>query len=828
MEGMRIRMDGLKNRTVICHDPTKITSEGAWNGRNPLTATVPLLMTQLTLITLTSKFFEVLLRPLGQCSVVAQIIGGVVLGPSALGQAPKIAVALFPRRGHIIIETVATFGLTIFLFSMGVKMDSSLMFRPERAALTIGISLFVFTLVLPMVLVIILLANVDFDPEFKKSLPVLVSSQSLVAFPAIACVLAELRIFNTEVGRLAVAVSMFYDLLAMGTCAFGFAFLETLGQGMTNAVAAVFSVVGLILGLVIVVRLVLLRFLVSSKSTALENSSTSSTGPRSTRVHMTAIILLLLVSTFVSEAIGQHYFLGPMMLGLIVPNASPLGAAVVSKLDTFVSHLLYPTFLAISGLKADIFSVGFQQTWKTAAIVCAGVVCKIAAVLIPAVHGNIPFQEALVLSLVMNARGINELVIYNLVLEDKKISKEEFTLLVFSTVLVTAIITPFIKLLYNPSRKYSTMRRMTIQHHKKDTELRIVACIHQQDEIPTLVNLLEATGASQESPISVMVVVLVEVVGSSGPMLLSYRPHRNLEPTSSTNSHISNAFQQFERQNAGNVSVQVYTNMSHFGAMHDDISRLAADKRASFLILPFHKQWAIDGAVESVNRSIQAMNLKLMEWAPCSLGILIDRGPVRGSLTILNTRSVCRIAVLFIGGSDDVESLALGARMVRHERVEVTVIRFLLLGRDNSRDRKHGSETIADYRRASAGNERFKYVEELVKDGVGLAESIRGMDNIYDIIIVGKNHQNSPILFGLHEWSECPELGVIGDLLASPDAETTASVLVVQQQHMPGKTSAIAFLQNDRDMFIHDEPSIDETRSNRASSVSISIDSNSR
>ncbi|KAL9230232.1 hypothetical protein vseg_005612 [Gypsophila vaccaria] len=823
IQRLKINMDDLKNRTVICQDPTKITSEGVWYGKNPLKATVPLLMTQLTLITLTSKAVEFLLRPLGQCTVVAQILGGVVLGPSALGQAPKIALTLFPQRGHVIIETIAAFGLTIFLFSIGVKMDSSLMFRPERAAVAISLSLFFFTLIVPMVLATLIIGTVDLDPEFKKSLPILVGSQSLVAFPAVACLLAELRIFNTEVGRLAVAVSMFYDLLAMSSTAFGFAFLETLEKGLDNAIAAVLSTLGLVLGVVVVVKFVLLRFLVSKKVTGNTTSETPSSGHNT---HVMIIIVLLLVSTFASELVGQHYFLGPMMLGLAVPNASPFGAAVVSKLDTFVSNLLYPTFLAISGLKADIFSVGLEQTRKTAAVVCAGVVSKIAAVLIPAVHVNIPFQEALVLSLVMNARGINELIVYNLVLEDKKISNEEFTLLVFSTALVTAIITPFVKLLYNPSRKYSTMRRMTIQHHKKETELRIVACIHQQDDVPTLVNLLEATGATKESPISVMVVVLVEVIGSSGPMLLSYRPHRTLEPTSSTNNHISNAFQQYERQNAGNVSVQVYTNMSHFGAMHDDISRLAADKRASFIILPFHKQWAIDGSIGSVNRPIQAMNIKLMEWAPCSLGILVDRGPVRGSLTILNTRSVCRIAVLFIGGSDDVESLALGARMVKHERVEVTVIRFLLLGRDNSRERKHGSETIADYRRASAGNERFKYIEELVKDGVGLAESIRAMDNIYDIIIVGKNHQNSPILFGLHEWSECPELGVIGDLLASPDAETTASVLVVQQQHMPGK--ATAFLQNERDMFIHDEPSIDEPRSGRPSSVSISVDNNGR
>uniref|UniRef100_A0A803M413 Uncharacterized protein n=1 Tax=Chenopodium quinoa TaxID=63459 RepID=A0A803M413_CHEQI len=308
-------------------------------------------------------------------------------------------------------------------------------------------------------------------------------------------------------------------------------------------------------------------------------------------------------------------------------------------------------------------------------------------------------------------------------------------------------------------------------------------------------------------------------------MLLAYRPQRTLEPTSSCNNQISNAFQQYERQNEGKASVQVYTNMSHFDAMHDDVCRVAADKRANFIILPFHKQWAIDGTVEAVNRPIKEMNLKLLECVPCSLGILIDRGPIDGSSSILNHKSIYRVAVLFIGGVDDIESLAYGARMVKHERVAVTVIRFLLLGRDTSRERKHESETIEFYKKTNSGNERFMYQEKLVKDGVGLAESIRNMDNSYDLILVGRSHQHSPLLFGLHEWSECPELGVIGDLLASPDAKTTASVLVVHQQKMTGKinTSTGQVPQN-RDMYVHDEP-FTERVSDHNPSVEISIDS---
>ncbi|XP_057524491.1 cation/H(+) antiporter 15-like [Amaranthus tricolor] len=585
------------------------------------------------------------------------------------------------------------------------------------------------------------------------------------------------------------------------------------------------SIIGSILGIVFVSRILLWRILVPEEKAVTTVPETGE--PCVNEMHLGIIFVVLLLSTLISEIVGQHYYLGPIVFGLSLPDSSPLGTAVVSKLDTFVSGLLYPTFLAISGLKTDIFSVSFQLAWKTAVIVFIGVVARFVAVMVPAMQGKIPFQEAFVLGLVMNTRGITELIIYNLFLEDEKMSSQDFTLLVISSALVTAIISPLVKLLYDPSSRYATGRRMTIQNHNKDGELRMVLCVHQHNNVPTLVNILEASNASEQNPIAVIVIVLVEVVGKSAAMLLAYRPQRSLEPSSSSNNHITNAFQQYERQNEGKASVQVYTNMSHFDAMHDDIRRVAANKRANFIILPFHKQWAIDGTVGAVNQPIREMNLKLLECIPCSLGILIDRGPSNNSSSSLNSKSVYQVAVLFVGGADDTEALAYGTRMVKHQRVVVTVTRFLLLGQDN-KGRKHESETIEEFRKSNSGNARFLYQEVSVTDSTGLTEYIRNMDN-YDLIIVGRSHPNSPLLLGLHEWSECPELGVIADLLASPDGETTSSVLVIQQQKMTATTNKLINQQSTRNLFIHDEQysersSIDRLSVHSSPSVAISID----
>uniref|UniRef100_A0A803M414 Cation/H+ exchanger transmembrane domain-containing protein n=1 Tax=Chenopodium quinoa TaxID=63459 RepID=A0A803M414_CHEQI len=490
-----MEMETFANRSMYCNNPTMVNSHGMWEGKNPLRSSVPLLLAQLILISLTSKAAEICLRPLGQSSIVCQILGGVILGPSVLGKASNVAATLFPQRGNVIIETLSTFGLVLFLFSIGVKMDASLMFKPEKIALSISMSLFIFTLIIPLSVTIAIMNTVNIESELRKSLPLLVGSQSLVAFPAIACLLAELKIFNTEVGRLAVATSMFYDLLVLSTCAFGFAYFETQEEGFLRSMAAIMSILGFIVSIVVMVRYLLLRFLVPYK----ETKSAPSTSSGVNEVQLSIIFVVLFISTLLSEIVGQHYFLGPVVLGLAIPNSSPLGAAVVSKLDTFVSGLLYPTFLAIGGLKTDIFSIGFRKSWQTGIIVFAGVAVKFAAVMIPAMYGDIPFKESFVRGLVMNTRGINELIIYNLVLEDKKISGQDFTVLVLSAALVTAIISPLVKFFYGPSRRYVPVSRMTIQHHKKDREMKMVVCVHQHNNVPTLVDVLEASGALKEA-----------------------------------------------------------------------------------------------------------------------------------------------------------------------------------------------------------------------------------------------------------------------------------------------------------------------------------------
>ncbi|CAL8126123.1 unnamed protein product [Prunus armeniaca] len=783
----------VDNVTLVCQDPhSSIASGGVWRHRSPLRSATSLLLMQLSVIGVVSQLINLCLKPMGQSTIVSQIFGGIIFGPSVLGHKKEVSRILFPVKGANVFETTATFGLMFFLFSIGVKMNTGRMLRPDRRAVTIGISVFFFTLALPECLAFVMMNYLAMDETLKMALPCIAGSQCISSSLVVACLLAELKLMNTELGRLALSITMFCDVLGIVLVAIGMAILDNRTRNLLIPTFELLSALVFVLGIAYVLRPIILWMLNRIEE-----------GKSVKESYIVTIFLFVLLCGFISELVSQHFLLGPLVLGYAVPEGPPLGAALVTKVEILATGIFYPTYLANSGLKTNIFRIHPRSVWIVGVVVIFSSLVKIGAVMLPASYFDVPLRQAFVLGLILNSKGITELVMFNLFKQSKVLTDQEFALVVISVVLITAVVTPLIRYLYDPSKQYAVTRRSTIQHLKHESELRILACIHNQENVPTFINVLEVSNATEQNPVAVIALVLTELVGRTNPVLVSHRPHDTLDNSSS--GYIVKAMRQYEQYNEGYATLQAYTSISSYVTMHDDICRLAFEKRVNLVIMPFHKQWAIDGSIGSVNRPLQSLNINVLEKAPCSVGILIDRGVLGGSVSMLASRYICHVAVIFIGGADDTEALAYGARMARHPSVDLTVARFLLFGEENSKDRKRDSDMLEEYRVANGDNERFVVVEEVVRDGARLSAVIRSMVDCFDLMLVGRHHQDSPLLSGLGEWSECPELGIVGDMLASPDFHCSVSVLVLQQQRIGGKPVS----RNqpiDREPLIHDAP----------------------
>ncbi|CDY47435.1 BnaA08g29740D [Brassica napus] len=757
--------------SIICYAPSMITTNGVWQGDNPLDFSLPLFVLQLTLVVVVTRFFVFVLKPFRQPRVISEILGGIVLGPSVLGRYDKFANTIFPQRSVMVLETMANVGLLYFLFLVGVEMDIMVVRKTGKRALTIALG--------GMVLPFVIGAAFSFSMQRTEDhlgqgtyILFLGVALSVTAFPVLARILAELKLINTEIA-LAIALaesekSSFASLWVM----------------ISSAAFIAICVFVVRPGISWIIR----------KTPEGENFS---------EFYICLILTGVMICGFITDSIGTHSVFGAFVFGLVIPNG-PLGLTLIEKLEDFVSGLLLPLFFAISGLKTNVAAIQGPATWVTLFLViflaCTGKV--IGTVVVAFFHG-MPVREGITLGLLLNTKGLVEMIVLNVGKDQKVLDDETFATMVLIALVMTGVITPIVTVLYKPVKRSVSYKRRTIQQTKPDSELRVLVCIHTPRNVPTIINLLEASHPTKRSPICIYVLHLVELTGRASAMLIVHNTRKSGKPalnrTQAQSDHIINAFENYE-QHAAFVAVQPLTAISPYSTMHEDVCSLAEDKRVSFIIIPFHKQQTVDGGMEATNPAYRLVNQNLLGNSPCSVGILVDRG-LNGATRLTSNTISLQVAVLFFGGPDDREALAYAWRMAEHPGISLTVLRFIPdedvtdaastratnetdrnMNVDMKKQRQLDDEYVNTFRAANTEYETIVYIDKVVSNGEETVAAVRSMDSSHDLFIVGRGEEmSSPLTAGLTDWSECPELGAIGDLLASSDFAATVSVLVVQQ-----------------------------------------------
>lgn len=347
--------------------------------------------------------------------------------------------------------------------------------------------------------------------------------------------------------------------------------------------------------------------------------------------------------------------------------------------------------------------------------------------------------------------------------------------------LISATLTPIlVRKLFHNSRKFGGYQTRNVMHLKPDMELPVVTCIHRADNIASTIGLLSCLNPSRESPIGVHAIHLMKLVGQATPVLISHQQQRRIVGKSYSDDVIL-AFTNYARNNMGAVHVNLFTAISPAKLMYEDVCHIALDKLSSLIILPFHCKWSnVEGKVESEDSNIRTLNIAVLQRAPCSVAILIDRG----HLAQAAEKPQFHVGMFYIGGHDDQEALALAKRMARDQEMVLTVVHLCEKDEGESMrlDEVMSDEVLEDVRANGAGP-NVRYRREVVQDGPEAALLVRSMVNEFDLVVVGRRYGTECTqTSGLADWIEVAELGILGDLLASTDLHTDASVLVVQQQ----------------------------------------------
>ncbi|KAF9599099.1 hypothetical protein IFM89_033706 [Coptis chinensis] len=795
----------------------KTSSNGLWQGDNPLNFAFPLLIIQTTLILIVSRSLALVLKPLRQPKVIAEIIGGILLGPSALGRNEAYLHKIFPKWSMPILESVASIGLLFFLFLVGLELDITSIRRSGRRAFSIaaaGISLpFISGIGVAFVLRKTV-KGVD-QVGYGQFLVFMGVALSITAFPVLARILAELKLLTTEVGETAMAAAAFNDVVAWVLLALAVA-LAGDGNG-TGGKSPLISIWVLLSGIAFVVFMIIVvrPFMVwVAKRCSPDNETVD-------EAYICLTLAGVLISGFVTDLIGIHAIFGAFVFGLTIPKEGEFAGKLIERIEDFVSGLLLPLYFASSGLKTDVAKIQGLEAWGLLALViftaCAG---KILGTFVVALLHKIPPRESLTLGLLMNTKGLVELIVLNIGKEKKVLNDEVFAILVLMALFTTFITTPSVMAIYKPARGRSSYVQRRLQtdspsYADNKKELRILACVHGPSNVPSLINLIESTrGGTKKSPLKLYVMHLLELTERSSSIVMLHRVRRNGLPfwnklrKGESLDRVAVAFQAYGQ--LGRVNVRPMTAISALSTMHEDVCQVAEDKRVTMLILPFHKRWKTDGdvAMENMGPAWRSVNQKILKEAQCSVAMLVDRGLGGGDQETPgpNANVAQGVCILFFGGPDDREALELGGRMAEYPGAKVTIVRFvekkgiesndvvLRPSRDKSLEDSYSFSTAIMNRETEkeldeAAVEEFRkrwdgltnYVEKVASNIVEEVLAI-GRSGQYELIVVGKGRFPSTMVAELADsTAEHAELGPVGDILGSPRHGVVSSVLVIQQ-----------------------------------------------
>ncbi|AWE54585.1 cation:proton antiporter [Streptomyces nigra] len=378
-----------------------------------------------------------LARKVGQPKVIGEITAGIVLGPSLLGLFPgNLTERLFPSDVRPLLSAVSQVGLVLFMFVVGWEFERRLIRPHARLAAGVSLSSIVLAFGLGVAAAVVLYPHHDTVAgkhiSFLAFATFMGTAMSVTAFPVLARILAENKLMDTRVGALSLASAAIDDVLAWCLLAYVSALVSSDGDYADLARIGALSVV------YVAVMLVVVRPLISRlvwRWAAMER--------------WPALLAVLCAGVFASSWltswIGIHQIFGAFLFGFVMPREPRrvLAAHLRRPLDD-VSVILLPVFFIVTGLGVDLGALTAADCLALALVVAVACAGKLLGAIAPARLSGLSWREAKDLGVLMNTRGLTELIILNAAVSLGVLDGRMFTMLVIMALVTTAMAAPLL------------------------------------------------------------------------------------------------------------------------------------------------------------------------------------------------------------------------------------------------------------------------------------------------------------------------------------------------------------------------------------------------
>lgn len=683
------------------------------------------LIIQVALIIIVSRVLGLLFRKIQQPQVVGEMVAGIMLGPSLLGWlAPNVSAVIFPLASLKFLNTLSQVGLLLFMFIIGLELDPKLLKGRGHAAVLISHVSIILPFLLGTLISLYLYPILSSQPiSFTAFALFMGASMSITAFPVLARILSEKNLIKTKIGAVTIACAAIDDVTAWSILALVVAVV----RAGSNKIPFWVTISGAIVFILIMIFLI--RPLISRLEVYFQNK-----GNVLTNDILGMILLLMLASAWTTEWLGIHALFGAFFMGAMMPRNKEFLDAIIGKLNDVTVVLFLPIFFALTGLNTSIGLIHGSEMWSFFGLILAAAVFgKLGGSTIAARVSALHWRESIGLGILMNTRGLMELIILSIGLELGVISHALFTMMVMMALVTTFMTTPFFDWAY-PRR---LLRKEQEEIEKGEQKSGILVSISYPSSGPGLLKM--ASALVPRSDLQVYALHLLR----SNEISLSNLGEEN------GNSKYIEAFQPLMKY-AGDNSITVNPISFPTRNAAADISNTASLKGVNIILMGWHKpvlsESILSGTVNEVMRNAKA-----------DVCVYLERqfNPYKN------------ILVPFREGIHDKGALALAKQIAVNIDAEVTVLHIVKPKTINKENTAQGS-TLNDKAKEDiirAGGiedfpeERMKL--RVVESNSPLDTTIKIANRNFDLVVVGLSETwgLDPSLFSKrHERlaRECP------------------------------------------------------------------------
>lgn len=398
-------------------------------------------LVQIPVIIAVARATGCLFEKFGQPRVAGEMVAGIMLGPSLLGWlAPGLSAALFSPASLPLLNSFSQIGLVMFLFLVGLENDpAQLRGHREAVVLTSHASI-----TLPFFLGVLLAMALyphfaDSSVTFMQFALFMGVSMSITALAVLARVLEEQGLRNTPIGAIAIVCAAVDD--ATGWLVIALVLLLTQGQTghlpMWLTLICTAAYLGAMLGLVPKgLRWLWARY--QEKGNGEVNGNV-----------LACALLLTFASASLTEYLSLHPLFGGFVAGLVMPRDPTLLRALRAKIQDITLVLLLPLFFALSGLRTQLGMLNDLESWLFfGAILGVAVVGKFGGASFAAHATGLRWRHAAEIGVLVNSRGLMELVVLNIGADIGVVSPRLFTTAVLMAIVTTLMAPPILRRLH--------------------------------------------------------------------------------------------------------------------------------------------------------------------------------------------------------------------------------------------------------------------------------------------------------------------------------------------------------------------------------------------